>query len=94
MRRTALAALVLLAACRQQPEPVANRFDRTSAEILNMANELTAETDNQVRAVEADVQNQIEAIAANQADEAIPTQNLTNAAAPAANAAPGNRARR
>ncbi len=55
MRFAALAALFLLVACTAQPEPVANRFDRTSAEILNMANELTAETDNQVRAVEAEV---------------------------------------
>lgn len=94
MTRLALAALLPLAACGQQPEPVANRFDRTSAEIENLARELTAETDNQVRTVESDVQNQIDAIAAEQAEAAMPGGNLANAAAPAANAAPGNRGRR
>jgi F0F1-type ATP synthase membrane subunit b/b' len=92
VRLVPLAVLLALAACARQEEPVANRFDRTTAEIENKARELEAETENQVRAVEADIQNQIDALAANQANLAMPAE--TNAAAaPAANAAPGRRAR-
>jgi DNA repair ATPase RecN len=94
LRTTSLALLSLfvLSACARQEEPVANRFDRTTAEIENKARELEAETENQVRAVEADIQNQIDALAANQANLAMPVE--TEAAAPpAANAAPGNRRR-
>lgn len=91
-RRFALAALLALAACSQPEEPVANRFDRTTAEIENMARQLDAETENQVRAVEADVQNQIDAIAGNQANEAMPAE--TNVTAPPPAAANATRARR
>ena len=59
-----LAALALLAACaRQDEEPVANRFERMSAEIENRANALEAEVANRVGAVEARIQNEIDAIA-------------------------------
>ena len=92
-RRFALLALLALAACRQPEEPVANRFERTSGEIENMARALEAETENQVRAIEADVQNQIDAIARNQADEALPGPAGDGVGPPPA-AAPANRARR
>lgn len=88
----ALLAALSLSACRAQPESVANRFDRTSAEIENMARQLDAETENQVRAVEADMQNQIDAIAANQANSV--EGNLSSSATPAtASTAPGRRNR-
>lgn len=79
MRRAAFAIAFVLAACARQEEPVANRFDRTSAEIENLANALTAETDNQVRSVETDVQNQIDAIAANQANAVVPAPEAPSA---------------
>lgn len=72
MKRLPLfAALVFLAACGSEPEPVANRFDRTQDEIENKANALEADVENQVRAVEADMQSEIDALA-NQADLAAP----------------------
>lgn len=69
------AALAFLAACTSEPEPVANRFDRTHDEIENKAKALEAEVENQVRAVEADMQREIDALA-----------NQANLAAPAADA--------
>src|SRR5690349_8020832 len=78
----ALLAALALSACRAQPEPVANRFDRTSAEIENMARQLDAETENQVRAVEAETQNQIDAIAANQANAVMPAPEAPSVAPP------------
>jgi len=72
MRRLLLATtLVLLAACGSEPEPVANRFDRTHDEIENKAKALEADVENQVRAVEADMQSEIDALA-NQANLAAP----------------------
>lgn len=72
MTRAALLLLaspiLILGACRAQPESVANRYERTSGEIENMARVLDSETENQVRAIEAETQNQIDAIAANQAN--------------------------
>ena len=70
MRYTALfLALAALAACSSEEEPVANRFDRTNAEIENKARALEAEVANQVSAVDAQMQNEIDALAA-QADAA------------------------
>lgn len=82
-RALPLLALLALAACNRQEQSVANRFDRTNAEIENKARELEAEVENEVRGVEADMQNQIDAMA-----------NQANAAAPAEpGAAVGNRTR-
>jgi hypothetical protein len=90
MKRLAcLAAFVALAACAREEEPVANRYDRTSAEIENKARALEADVENQVRGVEADVQNQIDALA-NQQNAAMPADAT---APPAANTSPSNRSR-
>lgn len=64
-------ALAALAACNTEPEPVANRFDRTHAEIENKARALEAAVENQVRAIETDTQREIDALA-NQANAAAP----------------------
>jgi hypothetical protein len=66
-------ALTTLAACVNEPEPVANRFDRTNAEIENKANALEASVENQVRTIEADTQREIDALA-DQANLAAPAQ--------------------
>lgn len=72
MRRISLfAALALLAACASEPEPVANRFERTHAEIENKAKALEADVENQVRAVEAEMQQEVDALA-NQANLTAP----------------------
>ena len=64
-------ALSLLAACTAEEEPVANRFDRTKAELENKARALEAEVANQVGAVEAQMQNEIDAFANATANAAI-----------------------
>lgn len=80
MRRLILlAALASLAACAREPEPVANRFEATSAEIENRARALEAEVDNQVRTVEGDMQREIDALA-NQANLAAPAADANAAA--------------
>lgn len=94
LRHSLLALLFTLAACGQPEETVANRYERTSGEIENMARQLDAETENQVRAVEAGVQNQIDAIANRQANVATPAEANAAAPPPAANAEPATRARR
>jgi len=96
IRLAALTAFLALSACTSPEEPVANRYDRTAAEIENLARQLDAETENQVRGVEADVQNQTDAIANSQANQAMPGNPSANSTAPppTANAAPANRARR
>jgi hypothetical protein len=73
-----LLALLALAACAREEESVANRFDRTNAEIENKARELESDVENQVRGVEAEMQNQIDAII-DQQNAAAPAE--TNAAA-------------
>lgn len=79
MRRSLpLAALLALAACSNEPEPVANRFERTNAEIENRAKALEAAVENQVSAIEAETQREIDALA-NQANAAAPAVE-TNAA--------------
>ncbi len=82
--RLLLAALLSLAACAAEEEPVANRFARTNAEIENKARALEAEVENQVRSLESGMQNQIDALA-NQSNASAPTE--TNGAAAATNAA-------
>jgi len=94
IRLFCLAAPLALAACSAREEPVANRFDRTTAEIENKARELNFVVENEVRAIERDVQNQIDALAANQAEAAMPAEVNAATPPPAANAAPGNRSRR
>jgi hypothetical protein len=73
MRPLVALAIITLAACNSEPEPVANRFDRTHAEIENKANALEAVVENQVRAIEADTQREIDALA-NQANAAAPAR--------------------
>ena len=65
------ASLLALAACSSEPEPVANRFERTESEIENKANALAAQVENQVSGIEAGVQQEIDALA-NQANLAAP----------------------
>ena len=66
----------LLAACTREEEPVANKFERQSAEIENKARALEAQVENDVGAVEARLQNEVDALARN--DAAAPAE--TNAA--------------
>jgi len=84
MTRLAALAVLALAACARQEEPVANRFDRTTAEIENKARELEAETENQVRAIEAEREAEGNAFIANQLNLAMPAES---------NQAAGNSAR-
>jgi len=81
MRSLILAlALASLAGCTTEEEPVANRFDRSAAELANKARELEAEVENQVSAVEAEMQNEIDAIS-NQANLTAATDgNVANSA--------------
>lgn len=81
-RALPILALVVLGSCSREEESVANRFDRTNAEIENKARELEADVENQVRGVESDMQNQIDSMA-----------NHANAAPAEANAAVANSAR-
>jgi outer membrane murein-binding lipoprotein Lpp len=45
-------ALLLLAGCADEEEPVANRFERAKAEIENKAQELETTVENEVSALE------------------------------------------
>jgi hypothetical protein len=72
------AALSLLVACTSEEEPVANRFDRTNAELENKARELEAEVANQVGAAEAQMQNEIDALANLAAANTAAESNQTN----------------
>ena len=58
----ALLAALILPACAQEEESVANRFERVDGEIRNKAAEIDAETENNVRAIETGMQNQIDAL--------------------------------
>lgn len=58
-----LLAAVLVVSCTNEPEPIANRFDRTHDEIENKAKALEAAVENQVGAIEADTQREIDALA-------------------------------
>jgi PBP1b-binding outer membrane lipoprotein LpoB len=72
MRRAIfLISALLLAACTAEEEPVANRFDRTNAELENKARELENEVDAEVSAVESQMQNEIDAFANATANAAI-----------------------
>lgn len=69
------AALLSLAACSSEEEPVANRFERQAAEIRNKAQALEAEVEKEVSAAEARLDNQIDTLmnsrdAAEEADNA------------------------
>lgn len=66
-------ALAALAACTSEPEPVANRFERTHDEIENKAKALEAAVENQVGAIEADTQREIDALA-DQANATAPVE--------------------
>ena len=78
--RTLLLTLsaALLAACTAEEEPVANRFDRTNAELETKARALEAEVSNQVSAVDAQMQNEIDAFANAAALNATAEANQTN----------------
>lgn len=56
----------LLAACAQEDEPVADKFERQKAEIENKARAYEAQAENEVRAVEAELDNQVDALLRNQ----------------------------
>ena len=56
----------LLAACAQEAEPVADKFERQKAEIENKARAYEAQAENEVRAVEAELDNQVDALLRNQ----------------------------
>lgn len=74
--RTLVPLLVaLLAACAQEEEPVANRFERTQAEIENKARAYEATVENEVSAIEARLDNE--------ADAFLNATVASNAAAPA-----------
>ena len=75
-----IVAPLALLACATEEETVANRFDRTNAEIENKARELESEVENQVRAIEAEKQNEIDAIANAQANVAMPAETNDTAA--------------
>jgi hypothetical protein len=62
-----LTAVLLLPACAQEEEPVANRYERQKAEIENKANALEAQVENDVSATEARLQNEVDALQQNQA---------------------------
>ena len=79
---SALAAL-LLAACTQEEEPVANKFERQATEIEAKARALEIQVENDVGAVEARLQNEVDALARN--DAAAPAE--------ANESAEGNRSR-
>jgi outer membrane biogenesis lipoprotein LolB len=68
---TLILATALLAACTAEEEPVANRFDRTNAELENKARELENEVEGEVSAVESQMQNEIDAFANATANAAI-----------------------
>ena len=50
--------VVLLPACTQEEEPVANRFERQKAEIENKARAFEAQVENEVSAAEARLENE------------------------------------
>ena len=81
-----IAALLTLAACAAEPESVANRFARTTAEIENKARAYEAKAENEANMIVAPIDNE--------ADAFLNGNNLSNASAPAeANAALVNGAR-
>ena len=76
----ALFVVVLLPACTQEEEPVANRFERQKAEIENKARAFEAQVENEVSAAEARLENEAD-------------MQLNRAPAEDANAAEGNASR-
>ena len=74
-----LALVFFTAACAQEEEPVANRFERARAEIENKAAAYEAQADNEVAAAVAALENEAEvflnaAAAANHSAEATPAE--------------------
>ena len=57
-----LTALALLSACSDEPEPVANRFERQKAEIENKARELENQVENEVSAFESRLENEADVL--------------------------------
>ena len=53
-----IALLAILPACSDEPEPVANRFERQKAEIENKARELETQVENEVSAFEAKLEDE------------------------------------
>ena len=54
----AVSCILLLPACTQEEEPVANRFERQKAEIENKARAFEAQVENEVSAAEARLENE------------------------------------
>ncbi|HEX8639683.1 MAG TPA: hypothetical protein VF704_00860 [Allosphingosinicella sp.] len=78
MRAPATAlALLLLAGCGREEEPVANRFERAKAEIENKARELENTVENEVSAVENSLDHEASAFLNQQ------EANIANGAEPA-----------
>ena len=63
-------AVLLLAGCSREEEPVANQFERQKAEIENKAQALEAQVENEVSAAEARLQNEVDVLLQNQAPAA------------------------
>ena len=57
-----LTALVPLSACSDEPEPVANRFERQKAEIENKARELENQVESEVSAFESRLENEADVL--------------------------------
>jgi hypothetical protein len=62
-----IALAALLPGCTREEEPVANKFERQTAEIENKARALEAQVENDVSAVEARLQNEVDTLVQNQA---------------------------
>ena len=74
-------ALILLPACTQEEEPVANRFERQKAEIENKARAFEAQVENEVSAAEARLENEIDTLQnslENRGEAQEPAQNATD----------------
>jgi small-conductance mechanosensitive channel len=90
IRRTAALALLLLAACGSgEPESAANRFARTSNELIAREQALNAQVENELSQTEqrldaeaAQALNSLNAAAANAAEEPAPAAAENRARAP------------
>ena len=66
----------LLAACAQEEEPVADKFERQKAAIENKARAYEAQAENEVKAVETELDNQVDALLRNQMGNASEANNV------------------
>jgi hypothetical protein len=77
MRRPLIFALLLLAACGEEPENIQVKAENLSRMLEERANELTAEAENGVDSAIAPLDNEAEALL-NQANEAAPAENVAS----------------